>query len=95
MSTVNLAEVLTRYQKEGQDPDQLLARLLQSTLEFVPFSSQAAAVCARLIPITQPLGLSLGDRACLALGQSRQIPVLTADRAWSQLTTDIAILLIR
>ncbi len=95
MSTVNLAEVLGRYQREGQDPHQLLARLQESPLEFVPFTAQAAALCASLIPATQPSGLSLGDRACLALGQLRQIPVLTADRVWTQLNVDVEIRLIR
>jgi len=95
ISTVNLAEVLGRYRREGQDSDQLLARLQESPLELVPFTSQAAALCANLVPVTQSAGLSLGDRACLALGQLRQIPVLTADRVWTQLNVGVEVRLIR
>lgn len=38
-----------------------------------------------LRPVTKPLGLSLGDRACLSLAVMRQLPVFTVDRTWRQL----------
>ncbi len=46
-------------------------------------------------PQTKLLGLSLGDRACLALGMRLEIPVLTADTAWNDLTLNISIRMIR
>jgi len=39
--------------------------------------------------------LSLGDRACLALGERLGLPVVTADRAWADLDLDVAVSLIR
>ncbi|MDP1833150.1 MAG: hypothetical protein Q8K67_13910 [Geothrix sp.] len=32
--------------------------------------------------LTRPLGLSLGDRCCLALAERERAAVLTVDRAW-------------
>ncbi|MCW6035912.1 hypothetical protein K4A83_06450 [Spirulina subsalsa FACHB-351] len=48
-----------------------------------------------LRPLTKPLGLSLGDRACLALGLLLHQPVITADRQWNQLDLDLEIRVIR
>lgn len=70
-------------------------RILASPLEVVPFTTADAARTAALLPHTQPLGLSFGDRACLALAQARQLPALTADRAWAALDCGIPIRLIR
>ena len=41
------------------------------------------------------LGLSLGDRACIALATDRNIPAMTADRDWAGLAVDVSISLIR
>jgi PIN domain nuclease of toxin-antitoxin system len=45
--------------------------------------------------MTRAAGLSLGDRACLALARERRIPALTADRAWSHLQLGIEIQTVR
>ncbi|MCF8053376.1 MAG: hypothetical protein K9L59_19240 [Desulfobacterales bacterium] len=42
-----------------------------------------------------PLGLSLGDKTCLALALTRNIPAYTADRMWAKLDIDIEIRIIR
>jgi PIN domain nuclease of toxin-antitoxin system len=54
-------------------------------LEIVGFDGDAAIVAAELRTSTKHLGLSLGDRACLAAAQSRGLAVLTADRTWAKL----------
>jgi ribonuclease VapC len=95
MSTVNLAEVLGRFVRDGHDPRQVLQRIAESPIELVPFLSEDAALAAALIPATRPLGLGLGDRACLALGLARRIPVCTADRTWLAARLDIEIQVIR
>jgi ribonuclease VapC len=46
-------------------------------------------------PLTKAQGLSLADRACLALARRLDIPVITADREWAGLDLDITIRLIR
>jgi len=95
MSTVNLAEVLAKMERDGRDVAALRARLAQSAVEWVPFGSDEAHQSALLASATRPLGLSLGDRACLALAKVRGIPALTADRAWTKLDVGVQIELIR
>jgi len=95
MSAVNLSEVLGRFARDGHDPLEALGQIESTALEIVPFGTQQAALAAALVPATSKHGLSLGDRACLALAVSRGIPALTADRSWAGLDLDIAIRLIR
>ena len=95
ISTVNLAEVIGRFVRDGHDGRMVLRKLSSTRMELVPFSSEHAALTGMLLPATQPLGLSLGDRACLALAMSRGIPALTADRTWIQLDIGVVIQPIR
>jgi len=95
LSAVNLAEVASRFARDGHDPRELCRRIADSSIEIVPFLTGDAAIAAALVPITQEYGLSLGDRACLALAMVRQIPALTADRAWASLNLPVAVQLIR
>jgi ribonuclease VapC len=95
LSTVNLAEVIGRFVRDGHDPQQVLERISESPIELVPFLAEDAALAAALVPATRLLGLSLGDRACLALGLARRIPVCTADRAWLAVELDIDVQVIR
>jgi PIN domain nuclease of toxin-antitoxin system len=95
LSTVNLTEVLGRFVMDGHDAFTVLERLAASGLEITPFSATDAALAASLLPKTKRVGLSLGDRACLALAIARRIPALTADRTWLKLDLDIKIELIR
>jgi len=95
ISAVNLSEVLGKFVRDGHDPVEVLRRIEATSLEIVPFGTQQAALAAALVPTTSKHGLSLGDRACLALAASRNIPALTADRAWAGLDIGVAIRLIR
>ena len=95
ISTVNLSEVIGRFARDGHDPEQVLARIEASPIQLVPFLAPDAALAGSLVPATLPLGLSLGDRACLALAMVRRVPALTADRAWSSLDLPVRVQLIR
>lgn len=95
ISAVNLSEVLGKFVRDGHDPVEVLGRIEVTSLEIVPFGTQQAALAAALVPATSARGLSLGDRACLALAASRGIPALTADRVWTELDLGITIRLIR
>lgn len=95
ISAVNFSEVLGRFARDGHDTTIAAQRLRATGMEIVPFDADAAATAAALRPKTDRLGLSLGDRACLALAVARGIPVLTADRAWSRLRLPVEIHVIR
>jgi len=94
MSAVNLAEVASRFARDGHDPRALCRRIVDSPIEIVPFLAGDAEIAAVLAPITKDYGLSLGDRACLALAMSRQIDALTADAMWASLKLPVTVRLI-
>jgi ribonuclease VapC len=60
-----------------------------------PFTTADAIDAARLRPLTRSVGLSLADRACLALAHRLNAPALTADRAWFRLELDVEVRLLR
>ncbi len=81
MSTVNLAEVLTvALRARGEDPRALRPALLALGIVVHDFTTADAESAASMFPKTKAAGLSLGDRACLALGARLGATVLTAER---------------
>jgi ribonuclease VapC len=94
-STVNLAEVHGKLLHRGFSPDDAWAAANGVVHEAVVFTAEHAKIAGDLIIQTRTLGLSLGDRACLALGIALRVPVYTADRSWKNLKLGIRIHLIR
>jgi PIN domain nuclease of toxin-antitoxin system len=95
ISAVNLAEVQTKLVEKGNDT-RVALQLIQSTdCTSIPFEDIQAAVAGSLVAVTRRYGLSLGDRACLALALVRKAPVYTTDRVWSQLDLDLKVEVIR
>jgi PIN domain nuclease of toxin-antitoxin system len=95
ISAVNFCEVLTRLAADGLTEAQADAALASTDLRVFPFDQQQAGVAAQLWLTTRHAGLSLGDRACLALGKLRRRPVITADRVWARIDVGVQIILIR
>ena len=95
ISTVNLTEVASYMVREGTSFEQTQDLLKDLSLNVVEYDEDQALLAAQIVPITAPRGLSLGDRACLALAMLRRLPVLTADKAWAGLGLDLTIELIR
>lgn len=95
ISTVNLSEVLAKAAELSRDLDTVKTALRGLQFRVVPFDEQQAEIAAGLRPVTRPLGLSLGDRCCLALGMVQGVPVLTTDRDWAKLQLAIEIKVIR
>ena len=83
MSAVNLSEILQKSAAAGVSTAGLEADLQAVGLRFYPFDTEDAACAAALWTSTRKLGLSLGDRACLALAKRLRLPAYTADRAWA------------
>lgn len=100
ISTINWAEALSDMAERGDPVEAWVSRVKTrvgriGTLDLVPFDEAQAEQAARLWMPTKSLGLSLADRACLALGRLRRLPVLTTDRAWRALRLSIKIDVIR
>jgi PIN domain nuclease of toxin-antitoxin system len=95
MSTVNLAEVLGRLARDGRALAEALDPLEQMGIAWVDFDRELALGAAALLLPTVPWGLSLGDRACLALARLRDLPAVTADRAWAKLDLGIRVEVVR
>ena len=95
ISTVNLSEVLARLPEIGVPERETAAAIARLNLRIVAFDESQARAAARLRPVTRQAGLSLGDRACLALGNARGCPVVTADRSWASLDIGVEVILIR
>lgn len=95
ISSVNLSEVLAKAADTPSGLDSAKAALRGLDLRVVPFDEEQAVIAAGLRPLTRPLGLSLGDRCCLALGLAEEIPVLTTDRQWSKLPAGLQVRVIR
>ena len=95
VSTVNLAEVIASLVNKGVGGADAEAALLTLDCKSEPFRREEALLAGRLRESTRQAGLSLGDRACLALALSLGLPVLTADRAWRNLPLEVEVRLIR
>lgn len=89
ISAVNLTEVLSKMLDKGASKELIESSVSVLNLDVLPLDAQAAAQTAWLRTRTRQLGLSLGDRACLALAQSVGAVVLTADRPWLPLAAEL------
>jgi len=95
LSSVNLAEVLQKAAQFDADTTGLADDLVELGLRIEPFSVRQAALAAELWEATRAWGLSLADRACLALASEHKARVLTADRVWAELSLPLKIEVIR
>lgn len=95
LSAVNLAEVLSKLTDRGADASGLTDDLVAAGMWVEPMTVTDAAEVAELRRIDQGRLLSLGDRCCLALGCRLAVPVLTADRAWSELDAGVEVQQVR
>lgn len=85
ISAINLSEVICKLSDWGMDEKTAQDVAQKLSLKVIPFTMEHAQQSAQLRAITKPYGISLGDRACLALAKSLGQPVLTGDRIWSEL----------
>ena len=95
MSSVNLAEVQTSLVLRGVEADVAWRDANSLIASIEPFTAEQAGLAGTLAAQTRSLGLSLGDRACLALAIILDAPVYTTDRAWKTLKVGCRIHVIR
>ena len=95
ISTVNLSEAHGKLVGSGVPAKEAWEAVLAPVSDVSDFSQEHAKRAGTLIAQTRSLGLSLGDRACLALALSLGLPVYTADRQWAKLDVGVPIHVIR
>jgi PIN domain nuclease of toxin-antitoxin system len=94
-STINLAEVQSKLVSRGIKPDEAWEATISPIREGAVFTDEQAKIAGSLIAQTRAFGLSLGDRACLALGIALRAPVYTANRLWKNLKLGVRIHVVR
>ncbi len=85
ISAVNSAEVIGKLVDKGMSEKDAEAVFDALLLPVEPFTSRCAALAGRLRAHTRGIGLSLGDRCCLAVAREKGMRAVTADRAWARL----------
>lgn len=95
MSAVNVAEVVSVMVRRGISREHVMMLIANSGIRVEPFDLSQAEETGALIVATAALGLSLGDRACLALALREQLEVLTTDTIWAELSLPLRISTIR
>jgi ribonuclease VapC len=95
MSTVNLAEVLSKLVEKGMSVADATLAVDLLAVRVVDFTRSLAEAAGVMVVRTRRHGLSLGDRACLALAAAHGLPALTADRSWRDMDVGVEIALIR
>lgn len=95
ISTVNLSEVVSKLIDEGLSPAEARRTAQSMPMQVHLFDPESAIQTGLLRSATRAHGLSLGDRACLALAAHLQAEAVTADRAWIGADVGVEIRLIR
>jgi len=91
MSAVNYAEVASKLADNGKDVRVAKDAIRSLGVRIVDFDQDLAERVGELRPTTRRRGLSLGDRACLALAERNRVPALTADRKWDDVIPTVEI----
>jgi ribonuclease VapC len=95
ISAVNVAEAFGKLVERGMEAEEAWDAIMGAVPEVVDFDKEQARVAGELLPRTRSKGLSLGDRACLALAMVLRSPVYTADRAWKDLNFGVKVHVVR
>jgi len=95
VSTVNVTEAATKLIQGGDDPGAVWRDLEFFFPSAEAFTAEHARTASKLVLQTRALGLSLGDRACLALAIALKAPVWTADRSWKKLNIGVPVHVMR
>ena len=87
ISTVNFAEVVDRFARDGNGEDAIADMLAELDLAIVPTTAALAWRAGMLKQPGRSFGLSLGDCFCLALAEEKAMPLVTTDNELAQAAT--------
>ena len=91
VSSVNLSEVAAKLSDRGMPSIEAQELLSGLGLAVRPFDERLAYMAGALRESTRSSCLSLGDRACLALGLAEGVPVITVDRKWVDVSEAVGV----
>ncbi|HEX5394095.1 MAG TPA: type II toxin-antitoxin system VapC family toxin [Rhodocyclaceae bacterium] len=91
IGAVNLTEFVSKCADAGMQRADIESIAQSFNAQVVPMDEKLAYLAGLQRPATRPLGLSLGDRACLALAQSLGAVAVTADRPWLDLAAALGV----
>lgn len=91
LGAANLAEITAKLSDKGVPVNEAERAVLMLGVEVVAFSEAHARSSSIMRPVTRAAGLSLGDRACLALAHAHGLPALTAEKRWPEVAEAVGV----
>lgn len=95
LCTVNLTEIVSKLIERGAPPAAAVDIVRSLPYRIITYDEDLASEAGALWAETRSMGLSLGDRACLALARRERLPALTTDQRWAERDIGVEVLLIR
>lgn len=95
ISSVNYSEVVAKLQQRGASDEDIAAGLADININIAAFDTDSAIRAGKLRKATRHRGLSLGDRACLALAITQDAVAVTTDKAWASLDIGVKVQVVR
>jgi len=91
VTAANQAEIIAKALDRGHTADSIQAILAHLAYDVMDITAVDGVQAGHLHVHTRTLGLSLGDRLCLAAAMRLGATVLTADRPWLLLAPDLGL----
>jgi ribonuclease VapC len=95
ISAVNLAETLGKLVEYGKPLEEVAFQVERLRIPVVPFDAEQARIAASLWKQTRAIGMSLGDRACLALARKTSLPAFSTEGDWLKCDLGVKVIKIR
>ncbi|TCQ02688.1 PIN domain nuclease of toxin-antitoxin system [Rhizobium sp. PP-F2F-G36] len=91
VSALTIQEAVSKLCQTGMPKGEAEELILALGLRIHALDLDLAIKAGGMFALTKPFGLSHGDRACLALGHKLSVPVVTADKAWSNVASELGL----
>jgi PIN domain nuclease of toxin-antitoxin system len=95
ISAVNLAETYGKMVEYGKRLEDVAYQVERLRIPVIPFDASQAQIAASFWKLTRSVGMSLGDRACLALALKTGVPAFTTEKEWLECDVGVQVVKIR